>query len=174
MRNLSKRSSPTGVKYSQCYWKQQNNTTFNEASFDREYGSHWTGTVDGAFFNGEKFDRCRQIQKPEYEASGKISKQGYYVLGVDVGRHGCQSAVIVFKVTPQANGPAIKSIVNIYTYESEHFEYQAIEIKKLYYKYKARRIILDANGLGTGLLDFLVIKQVLPDGEILPKKIGLL
>lgn len=142
--------------------------TFNEASFDREYGSHWTGTVDGAFFNGEKFDRCRQIQKPEYEASGKISKQGYYVLGVDVGRHGCQSAVVVFKVTPQANGPAIKSIVNIYTYESQHFEYQAIEIKKLYYKYKARRVILDANGLGTGLLDFLVIKQVLPDGEILP------
>jgi hypothetical protein len=42
---------------------------------------------------------------------------------VDVGRHGCQSAVVVFKVTPQANGPAIKSVVNIYTYESEHFEY---------------------------------------------------
>jgi hypothetical protein len=30
--------------------------TFNEASFDREYGSHWTGTVEDAFFNGEKFD----------------------------------------------------------------------------------------------------------------------
>jgi hypothetical protein len=33
--------------------------TFNEASFDREYGSHWTGTVEDAFFDGERFDRNR-------------------------------------------------------------------------------------------------------------------
>ncbi len=142
--------------------------TFNEAAFEREYGSHWTGTVDGAFFNGEKFDRCRVVQKPENEASGKISKNGYYIVAVDVGRKGCQSVAIIFKVTPQTQGPAIKSLVNIYTFNDEHFETQAIKIKQLYYKYKARRVVLDANGLGIGLLDFMVKKQVLEDGDIMP------
>jgi hypothetical protein len=34
-------------------------STFNEASFGREYESRWTGTVENAFFDGEKFDRNR-------------------------------------------------------------------------------------------------------------------
>ena len=34
-------------------------STFNEESFEREYGSKWTGTVEGAFFDGDKFDRNR-------------------------------------------------------------------------------------------------------------------
>jgi len=35
--------------------------TFNEASFDREYESKWSGTVENAFFNGEAFDRNRKL-----------------------------------------------------------------------------------------------------------------
>ena len=73
-----------------------------------------------------------------------------------------------FKVTPQPQGVALKSLVNIYTYEAEHFEQQAINIKQLYYKYKARSIALDTNGLGIGLLDFMVKAQETPDGQYLP------
>lgn len=142
--------------------------TFNEASFDREYGSHWTGTVDGAFFNGEKFDYNRQLQKPEKEASGRSSNHAYYVISVDVGRKGCQSVVCVFKVTPQVQGDAIKSLVNMYTFEDDHFEDQAIKIKKLYFRYNARRLVIDANGLGIGLLDYMIKKQVDENGEIYP------
>ena len=134
-------------------------STFNEASFSREYESKWTGTVEGAFFDGEKFDRNRILQKPEYESSGRSNKEAYYVLGVDVGRRGCQTIICAVKVTPQPQGPAIKSLVNIYDLNEDHFEDQAINIKKLYYKYKARRIVIDANGLGIGLLDYLVKPQ---------------
>jgi hypothetical protein len=35
--------------------------TFNEASFDREYESKWSGTVADAFFNGEVFVRNRKL-----------------------------------------------------------------------------------------------------------------
>lgn len=34
--------------------------TFNEASFEREYESVWSGTVEDAFFDGDAFDRCRK------------------------------------------------------------------------------------------------------------------
>jgi len=63
--------------------------TFNEASFEREYCSHWTGNVEDAFFNGEKFDRNRILKQPEYESSGRSSAQAYYILSVDVGRFKC-------------------------------------------------------------------------------------
>ena len=33
--------------------------TFNEASFDREYESKWSGTIEDAFFRAEQFDRNR-------------------------------------------------------------------------------------------------------------------
>jgi len=38
----------------------------------------------------------------------------------------------------------------------------------LYYKYKPRRIAIDANGLGVGLIDYLVKPQDTDDGEFLP------
>ena len=69
--------------------------TFNEASFDREYESKWSGTVADAFFNGEAFDRNRVLQKPEYEHSGRSASSSYYVLSVDVGRKGCDSVICV-------------------------------------------------------------------------------
>ena len=137
--------------------------TYNEASFSREYESKWSGTVEDAFFNGEAFDRNRQLQKPENEHSGRSSAQSFYILSADVGRKGCDTVVCVFKVTPQSMGGAFKSLVNIYTFADEHFEDQAIKLKKLYYKYKAKRLVIDANGLGIGLVDYMVKSQIDPD-----------
>ena len=143
--------------------------TYNDASFAREYESEWSGDAENAFFSSEKFDKHRVLLQPEYEFSGRSSKSAYYVLGVDVGRKGCTTEVCVFKVTPQAQGTALKTLVNIYSWDEEHFENQAINLKKLYYKYKARRIAIDANGLGIGLIDFMVKPQIDPEtGEVLP------
>lgn len=143
--------------------------TFKEESFDREYRSLWSGDAENAFYSSEKFDKHRVLLQPEYEYSGRSSKNAYYVLGVDVGRIGCTTEVCVFKVTPQPQGTSLKSLVHIYTYEAEHFEDQAIHIKRLYYKYKARVISIDANGLGIGLVDFMVKSQVDPEsGDSLP------
>lgn len=137
--------------------------TFNESSFDREYESKWSGTVEDAFFNAEIFDRNRILNQPEYEASGRSSKLAYYILAADIGRKGCDSVICVFKVTPQSQGGATKSLVNIYTLSDEHFEDQAIKLKKLYYKYNARQIVIDGNGMGIGLIDYMVKSQTDPD-----------
>ena len=143
--------------------------TFNEASFEREYCSVWSGDAENAYFSAQIFDKHRELNQPEYEWSGRSSKSAYYVLGIDVGRIGCTTEVMVFKVTPQVQGSAIKSLVNIYTYEAEHFETQAIYIKRLFYRYKARCCAIDANGLGVGLVDYMVKSQIDPEtGETLP------
>jgi len=72
-------------------------------------------------------------------------------------------------VTPQPQGTAVKTLVNIYTFEEEDFEVQAIKLKKLYFKYKARVLAIDANGLGIGLIDFMTKTQIDPEsGDSLP------
>ena len=143
--------------------------TFNEASFEREYCSVWSGDAENAYFSSDIFDKHRQLLQPEYEYSGRSSKNAYYVLGIDVGRKGCTSEIMIIKVTPQVQGAAIKTLVNLYSYEEEHFEDQAIKIKKLFFKYKARVCAIDANGLGIGLVDYMVKTQVDPEtGDTLP------
>lgn len=143
--------------------------TFNDESFDREYRSIWSGDAQNAFYSAEKFNKHRVLNQPEYEYSNKSSKNAFYVLGVDVGRIGCTTEVCVFKVTPQPRGNALKSLVNLYSFEAEDFEMQSIHIKRLYYKYKARMVSIDANGLGIGLIDFMTKAQVDPEtSEILP------
>lgn len=127
--------------------------------------SLWSGTIEDSFFNGEVFDKCRKLNQPEYEFSGRSSKTSYYVLSADVGRKGCDTVVTVIKVTPQSTGPAIKSLVNIYVLPDTHFEDQSITLKKLYYKYKAKRLVIDGNGMGIGLVDYLIKPQVSADGE---------
>lgn len=143
--------------------------TFNEASFDREYESRWSGTIEDAFFNGEQFDHNRILKQPEYEYSARSNKNAYYVIATDVGRKGCDTVSCIFKVTPQTNGLAFISLVNIDTMSDSHFEDQAIKLKKLYFKYKAKKLVIDGNGLGIGLVDYMVKGQTDPDtGEILP------
>lgn len=143
--------------------------TYNDSSFAREYESEWSGDAENAYFSSEKFDKHRVLLQPEYEFSGRSSKSAYYILGVDVGRKGCTTEVMVFKVTPQAQGASLKTLVNLFTWDEEHFEAQAINIKRLFYKFKARKVAIDANGLGIGLVDFMVKDQLDPEtGEILP------
>lgn len=148
---------------------QKKDETFNEAAFGREYESRWSGTVEDAFFNGDAFDRSRQLETAETEYSGRSSIQSYYIVSVDVGRRGCDSVATVIKVVPQAMGESYKSLVNIKTFSDEHFEDQAIKIKQLYYKYKARRVIIDGNGLGIGLIDYMIKQQIdSSTGDIYP------
>lgn len=143
--------------------------TYNDSSFGREYESEWSGDAENAYFSSEIFDKYRILNQPEYEFSGRSSKSAYYVLGIDVGRKGCTTECCIIKVTPQPQGNSLKSLVNIYSWEEEHFEQQAINIKKLYSKYNARVCAIDANGLGIGLIDYMVKSQIDPKtGETLP------
>jgi hypothetical protein len=143
--------------------------TFNDAAFEREYESIWSGTMEDAFFNADQFDKYRVLAQPENEHVNKGSTGFYYIFGVDVGRQGSQTVIMIFKINPQPQGAAFKSLVNIYTIESEHFEDQSIFIKNLFYRYMPKAIAIDANGLGAGLVDYLVTsntdkrtKEILP------------
>ena len=99
----------------------------------------------------------RTVRLPEYKRSGNGNKDAYYIFGIDVARNACQTVISVIKVNPQKKGTGIKSLVNMITFESEHFGEQANEIKRQYLNYYPKYIVVDANGLGVGLVDYLVM-----------------
>ena len=109
--------------------------------------SIWAGDVESAFFNSARFDKNRRIRQPEWKYSNRLSKEGYYVMGVDVGRFGCSTEAVIIKVTPGQGGSSLKKIVNIYTFDEEHFGMQAIKLKRLFNLYKCRVAVVDGNGL---------------------------
>lgn len=139
------------------------NGTYNEASFDREFGSIWAGGTEDAYFNVETFEKNRILLQPEYEYSGRSSKNAYYIIGADIGRKGCNSEACVVKVTPQPQGASIKTLVNIYSKNDATMEEQAIWLKNLYFKYKARTLVIDANGIGINLIDEMVKANIDPE-----------
>ena len=143
--------------------------SFDESSFDREWCSKWTGDSNKCYYSSTSFDKCRELLQPEMEYSSRSSKTAYYVLGVDVGRKADTSEVTVIRVTPQPQGSALKSVVCFYSKAKATMREQAIWLKKLFFKYKARCMAIDGNGLGIGLTDEMVLGQEDPEtGEYLP------
>lgn len=102
---------------------------------------------------------------PENSYSNKIGKGGYYVLGVDVGRFGDQTEVVVLKVSKLNTGRLLKQVVNIYTIPGENFIIQAREIKKIFNRFKCRAAVVDGAGMGAGLIDQLVSDDIDPDTD---------
>lgn len=149
---------------------QEMDNSMDEAGFRREYESLWEGQVEGAFFNPTAFDSARVIDYAENAYDRRTSENAEYILGVDVGRKSDLTEVVVIKDTPYKKNAreTIKKVVNIYTIPSGHFEMQAIRIKEIFNRYHCSMCVLDANGLGIGLVDFLVRDQVDPrTGETL-------
>ena len=133
--------------------------TFDPESFDRQYRSIWSGNAAGAFFDADVIDKHRILQLARSQEDKRQDKAGFYLFGIDVGRIGCTTEICVFYITPLSRGGYNKSLINIYSYEAEHFQKQAIYIKRLFYKFNPRSIAIDANGLGIGLIDFLTTQN---------------
>lgn len=148
---------------------QKRSEDFSEEQFGREYEGRWAGASENAFYSPEVFDKCRLLHKAE-NSYNKAAKASFYIISVDVGRFGCDSVATVIKVTPRVTnslgkGVAIshlKQVVNIFIFHDMHFQDQALRLKTLYYLYNARRIVIDANGVGAGLVDYMVKPQTDP------------
>ena len=82
---------------------------------------------------------------------------------MDVGRKADTSEVSVIKVTPQPQGAAIKSVVNFYSKSNATMREQAVWLKKLFFKYRARTMVVDGNGIGISLIDELVLSHEDPE-----------
>lgn len=133
--------------------------TYKDESFAREYLGKWTGGGSDSWFDYDRLQKYRRIINPENSQKLKGANNIFYLLSVDVGRITCQTVVTVFKVFRHENDFDI-SLVNIYilgkTEQSKHFSIQALDLKKIIEKFDPLEIVIDGNGLGVGLMDYMV------------------
>ncbi|TVX86066.1 DNA-packaging protein [Paenibacillus agilis] len=133
---------------------------FNPISFLREYGSIWSGSSENSLVDLETFRKARVLNHAEEKAVN--DKNIEYVLAYDVARSegnaNAQSALVVIKLSPKGDGTYSKHVVNIYTFEGTHFREQALFLKQKVNDFRARILVVDANGLGQGLIDQLILE----------------
>jgi hypothetical protein len=146
--------------------------TFNELSFAREYQSIWSGSSEDAFFDVNMIDRNRVLTTPEFEPDKK-DKDSFYIISADVarveGKQNANTVAHVIKATPRSNGTYLAKVVNTVVLHGEHFQEQSIKLKKMVFKFDARMLVVDAQGAGVGLVDFLVKENIDDEtGDIVP------
>lgn len=135
---------------------QMNSSTYSEADFAREYGSKWTSEIEGSLFSYDALTKLRTIQRAERKAEEKDNI--FYILSVDVARSSARTVLEVIKVHI-GEDYFTKRVVNIQTIIGGSFLYQALRIKELDSRFNFNRIVIDANGLGVGLVDFLMVEN---------------
>ena len=142
-------------------------STTKDDSFAREYLGHFTGSVQNSWFDYDKLTKYRKLINPELTQKIREGQNVFYLLSVDVGRISCQTVVTVFKVYVGQDYFTVR-VVNIVVIgvgqTTHHFDLQAIEIKKLIAAYGPVEIAIDTNGLGVGLMDFMVKPSICEDG----------
>lgn len=128
-------------------------------AFDMNYGGNWVGSSTGALVNINRLMNCRTLTAPEIKAGNNDDE---YYLGVDVARSqrksNNQSSIAVGKVIRNSDGK-IKEIalVNlIHMSNTLSFSTQAIMVKRVRKRYNAKKVVVDGNGLGSGLIDELL------------------
>ena len=135
------------------------------------YEERWVGGSQNCLVPVHVLLEARKIQTPEMECDGVHD----YYMGVDVARspndNQCATSISIIKVYRDRDKIANKIQV-IYLTNVEgtmDFEEQTLIIKKLYFKFKPKAIVIDANGLGIGMVDMVKKRTVDPvDNKVYP------
>lgn len=146
----------------------RNDPSMSPLQFAREYMSIWTGSSENSLVQLKDLEKCRVLTKAEMEA---VKGDHKYIISVDVARserkRTATTAIAIFKIIPRGNGTYIKHLINVHTYKGNmHFEEQSIYIKELVDKFQASMVVIDGNGLGRGLLDYLVKEDKYPSYSV--------
>lgn len=132
--------------------------------FAMNYESKWVGASDGALVNINKVIDLRTISIPEFKGDGKST----YVVGVDVARsqskNNNQTSIAILKIKRNKDEKITKiAVVNLINLPNGlNFTGQAIEVKRVKQIYDAKVVVVDINGVGSGLCDELLKDTIDP------------
>lgn len=142
--------------------------------FAMNYMEEWVGVATGALVSINNVLKCRNLLAPVFKASPSDE----IVIGVDVARSELEannkSAVAVIRVKRNQSGrPVSLDLINIFgVSNAQNFESQALIVKRVKSQYKdaaSVRVVVDANGVGAGLVDALLQPTFDPEtGEEYP------
>lgn len=151
----------------------------NVIRFKQNYLCEWIGVSDGGLINISKLIKLRTLDPKDVEFECPRDKKGNYelneyVIAMDVARseseNNNKTAIFILKIIRSKNNRVRQvRVVNIITPPNGlTVGEQAIIIKRLFYKYggdlnenksMVKAIVVDANGVGGGVVDSLLEDQ---------------
>ena len=148
---------------------EMSETDFDEIKFSIEMETLWYGDKDGSFFSFEDVVKNRRLKQPIYPYPNKLNKipellaNERRILSVDValmaskkGKKNDASSIIINSAIPKNGTSYTSNIIYLENHEGLNTDELALIIRKLYDKYKCTDLVIDSNGVGTGVFDMLV------------------
>ncbi len=165
------------------HFGRQKMSTINKARdrnvirFRQNYLCDWIGVSDGGLVNISKLMKAMILEKPELECpkdkNGKLLLNEY-VISADIARSNSENnnktQIVVLKIIRDKSGKVRQvQVVNMINPPNGlNYEEQSIAIKRIFYKYggnldinksRVKSIIIDANGVGQGVVEKLLEEQ---------------
>ena len=154
---------------------------FDPISWSMEMECVFYGDSDGAFFRYDDLSKCRKI-KNSFLSLDMYEKRGINVPELSVGERRIMSVDVALMGSKKHNNDAAalwinQAIPNDMSYKSNYVYLETFEglttdelgliIMRYFYKYKCTDLVLDCNGNGIGVYDFIIKEQYDPTtGEV--------
>ena len=137
--------------------------TMGATAFARNYEEKWVGAVDHQLVDINKLLKTRTLTAPVLD--NKDNKREI-ILGVDVARsantNNNKTIISVIEEHHADNGLIKRlDLINMFLVSNQlNFTAQACLVKKIQLQYNAKMVVVDTNGLGSGLRDELLKPNV--------------
>lgn len=147
---------------------------FDPTSFKMEMGAEWFGDTDGAFFKFDDISNRRKIKNAFYPLEiyrnhqikiPELVQNERRILSVDVAllaskKHDNDAAALIINsAVPTDRNDYISNIVYVETHEGLTTDELGILVMRLFYQFNCTDLILDTNGQGIGVYDFIIKPQ---------------
>lgn len=148
---------------------------FSELLFSMEMEALFFSDNNGSFFTWEDISKRRKLKTAfmplnSYAINDKkrippLQKGEKRILSVDVAlmpskrNNNDTSALIINSAMPTGNGSYTSNIAYIETYEGLTTDELSIIVMRTFYEYHCTDLVLDTNGLGMGVFDFIIKNQ---------------
>lgn len=147
---------------------------FNEISFQMEMECMWLGDNEGSLFNYDELSKIRKIKNSflplkYYTPNNPVPKRApaeERILSLDVALMGSTrkkkndaSALFINSAIQTDDTSYHSNLVYAETFEGLTTDELGIIVMRYFYEYKCTQLVLDSNGLGIGVFDYIVKDQ---------------
>lgn len=154
---------------------------FDFMKFSMEMEALFYGDTDGAFFTYDDISKRRKIKNAfypleVYQKKGiqppKLQTNEQRILSVDVAllaskKHDNDaSALVINSSIPTDNNNYISNIVYVETHEGLTTDDLGLIVMRTFYQYNCTQLVLDSNGIGLGVYDYLIKDQYDPEYSV--------
>ena len=156
---------------------EMSESDFDMTTFIMEMLALFYGDNNGNFFTYNEIAKRRKVKVPLYPLElymskdiniPKLSNGEERILSVDVALMSSKknsndaAALIINRAIPTSDVEYMSNIVYIDTKEGLTTDELGLEIMRTYYEFKCTQLVIDTNGLGIGVADFVMKDQYDP------------